>query len=190
MHGTGMVFFVVVPILAGLGNFLVPLMIGAPDMAFPRLNALSYWLYLFAGLVFCFSFFAAGGAANTGWTAYPPLSVIAPGNGQDLWILSLHIASISSLAGAINFIVTIHNMRTPRDVVDADPALRLVDRDLRLAAAARPAGALGGADAAPARAAVPGARSTSSCRPGKARAARPSCTSTSSGSSGTPRSTS
>ena len=91
MHGTGMVFFVVVPILAGLGNFLVPLMIGAPDMAFPRLNALSYWLYLFAGLVFCFSFFAAGGAANTGWTAYPPLSVIAPGNGQDLWILSLHI---------------------------------------------------------------------------------------------------
>jgi cytochrome c oxidase subunit 1 len=112
MHGTGMVFFVVVPILAGLANFLVPLMIGAPDMAFPRLNALSYWLYAFAGLVFCFSFFAAGGAANTGWTAYPPLSVIAPGNGQDLWILSLHIASISSLLGAINFIVTIHNMRT------------------------------------------------------------------------------
>ena len=112
MHGTGMVFFVVVPILAGLGNFLVPLMIGAPDMAFPRLNALSYWLYLFAGLVFCFSFFAAGGAANSGWTAYPPLSVIAEGNGQDLWILAIHITSISSLAGAINFIVTIHNMRT------------------------------------------------------------------------------
>jgi cytochrome c oxidase subunit 1 len=111
MHGTGMVFFVVVPILAGLANFLVPLMIGAPDMAFPRLNALSYWLYAFAGLVFCFSFFAAGGAANSGWTAYPPLSVIAEGNGQDLWILAIHITSISSLAGAINFIVTIHNMR-------------------------------------------------------------------------------
>jgi cytochrome c oxidase subunit 1 len=113
MHGTGMVFFVVVPILAGLGNFLVPLMIGAPDMAFPRLNALSYWLYLFAGIVFALSFFADGGAANTGWTAYPPLSVISPGNGQDLWILSLHILTISSLAGAINFIVTIHNMRAP-----------------------------------------------------------------------------
>jgi cytochrome c oxidase subunit 1 len=111
MHGTGMVFFVVVPVLAGLGNFLVPLMIGAPDMAFPRLNALSYWLYLFAGFVFCFSFFARGGAANTGWTAYPPLSVISPGNGQDLWILALHILTISSAVGAINFIVTITNMR-------------------------------------------------------------------------------
>ena len=111
MHGTGMVFFVVVPILAGFGNFLVPLMIGAPDMAFPRLNAFSYWLYAFGGLVFLFSFFAAGGAADTGWTAYPPLSVLAPGNGQDLWILSLHILTLSSMAGAINFIVTIHNMR-------------------------------------------------------------------------------
>ncbi len=112
MHGTGMVFFVVVPILAGLGNFLVPLMIGARDMAFPRLNALSYWLYLCAGLVFCLSFFAKGGAANTGWTAYPPLSLQSPGNGQDLWILSLHILTISSLVGAINFIVTIQNVRT------------------------------------------------------------------------------
>jgi cytochrome c oxidase subunit 1 len=112
MHGTGMVFLVVVPILAGLGNFLVPLMIGARDMAFPRLNALSYWLYLFAGLVFCLSFFAKGGAANTGWTAYPPLSLQSPGNGQDLWILSLHILTISSMVGAINFIVTIQNMRT------------------------------------------------------------------------------
>jgi cytochrome c oxidase subunit I len=112
MHGTGMVFFVMVPVLAGLGNFLVPLMIGAPDMAFPRLNALSYWLYAFAGLVYCFSFFAASGAANTGWTAYPPLSLAATGNGQDLWILSIHIMTLSSMAGAINFIVTIHNMRT------------------------------------------------------------------------------
>ncbi len=112
MHGTAMVFFVVVPILAGLGNFLVPLMIGAPDMAFPRLNALSYWLFAFGGVIFLCSFAAAGGAARTGWTAYPPLSVISPGVGQDLWILSLHILSIASLAGAINFIVTIHNMRT------------------------------------------------------------------------------
>jgi cytochrome c oxidase subunit 1 len=112
MHGTTMVFLVVVPILAGLGNFLVPLMIGAPDMAFPRLNAFSYWLYLFAGLVLMLSFFANGGAAAAGWTSYPPLSEQAPGNGQDLWILSLHILTLASLAGAINFIVTIHNMRT------------------------------------------------------------------------------
>ncbi len=111
MHGTGMVFFVMVPVLAGLGNFMVPLQIGAPDMAFPRLNALSYWLYAFAGLVFLSSFFASGGAAHTGWTAYPPLSLEALGNGQDLWILSIHILTISSAVGAINFIVTIHNMR-------------------------------------------------------------------------------
>ena len=111
IHGTAMVFLVVVPVLAGLGNFLVPLMIGAPDMAFPRLNALSYWLFLFGGLVLMLSFFASGGAARSGWTSYPPLSVNSPGNGQDLWILALHILTISSMAGAINFIVTIHNMR-------------------------------------------------------------------------------
>ena len=111
IHGTAMVFLVVVPILAGLGNFLVPLMIGAADMAFPRLNALSYWLFLFAGLILMLSFFADGGAARSGWTSYPPLSINSFGNGQDLWILALHILTISSMAGAINFIVTIHNMR-------------------------------------------------------------------------------
>jgi cytochrome c oxidase subunit 1 len=111
IHGTAMVFLVVVPVLAGFANFLVPLMIGAPDMAFPRLNALSYWLYLFGGLILFLSFFADGGAANAGWTAYPTLSVQAPGNGQDLWILALHILTVSSLAAAINFIVTIQNMR-------------------------------------------------------------------------------
>ena len=111
IHGTAMVFLVVVPVLAGLANFVVPLMIGAPDMAFPRLNALSYWLYLFAGVILMGSFFAAGGAARTGWTAYVPLSAQSPGNGQDLWILSLHILTISSMAGAINFLTTIHNMR-------------------------------------------------------------------------------
>jgi cytochrome c oxidase subunit 1 len=111
IHGTAMVFLVVVPVLAGLGNFLLPLMIGAADMAFPRLNALSYWLFLFAGLVLLLSFTAAGGAARSGWTSYPPLSVHSGGNGQDLWILSLHILTISSMAGAINFVVTTHNMR-------------------------------------------------------------------------------
>ncbi|HSE80161.1 MAG TPA: cytochrome c oxidase subunit I [Gaiellaceae bacterium] len=115
VHGTMMVFLFVVPILAGFGNYLVPLMIGARDMAFPRLNALSYWLFLLGGLVILSSFLADGGAASSGWTAYTPLSTeeFSPGTGQDLWILGLHLTSLSSLAGAINFIVTIHNMRTP-----------------------------------------------------------------------------
>jgi cytochrome c oxidase subunit I len=115
IHGTSMIFLFVVPILAGFGNFLVPLMIGARDMAFPRLNAASYWLFLMGGLVLIGSFAADGGAASSGWTAYPPNSAegFSPGNGQDLWILGLHLASLSSLAGAINFIVTIHNMRAP-----------------------------------------------------------------------------
>jgi cytochrome c oxidase subunit 1 len=114
IHGTAMVFLFVVPILAGFGNFIVPLMLGARDMAFPRLNAASYWLFLLGGLVILGSFFASGGAARTGWTGYTPLSSdFAPGNGQDLWILGLHLTSLASLAGAINFIVTIHNMRAP-----------------------------------------------------------------------------
>ncbi len=113
MHGTTMVFLVVVPILAGFGNYLVPLMIGARDMAFPRLNALSYWLYLLGGIVLFLSWFSSSGPARAGWTAYPPLSekFYSPGHGQDYWILSLHILSIASLLAAINFIVTIHNMR-------------------------------------------------------------------------------
>jgi cytochrome c oxidase subunit 1 len=112
IHGTTMIFLVVVPILAGFANYLVPLMIGARDMAFPRLNALSYWLFLFGGIILLLSFFAEGGAARGGWTSYPPNSVYSEGNGQDLWILSLHVLTIASLAGAINFVVTIHNLRT------------------------------------------------------------------------------
>jgi cytochrome c oxidase subunit I len=112
MHGTVMIFLVVVPVWAGFANFLIPLMIGARDMAFPRLNAFSYWMFALGGVVLLSSFFATGGAAHTGWYGYPPLSEQALGNGQDLWILGLHILAVSSLAGAINFIVTIHNMRT------------------------------------------------------------------------------
>src|SRR5919109_3223989 len=114
MHGTTMVFLVIVPILAGFANVLVPLMIGARDVAFPRLNAFSYWLFLLGGIVLYSSWFAAGGAPKAGWTSYVPLSTsdFTPGHGQDLWILSLHILTISSLAGAINFLVTINNMRT------------------------------------------------------------------------------
>jgi cytochrome c oxidase subunit I len=112
MHGTTMVFLVVVPIFAGFANFVVPLMIGARDVAFPRLNALSYWLFLLGGVILYASWFAKGGAAKAGWTGYPPLSAEIAGNGQDLWIVGLHVLSISSLAGAINFLATIHNMRT------------------------------------------------------------------------------
>jgi len=114
IHGTTMIFLVVVPILAGFGNYLVPLMIGAKDMAFPRLNALSYWLFLFGGITLYMSFLAKGGPASASWTMYPPLSEkdFSPGHGVDLWILSLHLLTIASLIGAINFVVTIVNMRT------------------------------------------------------------------------------
>ena len=112
IHGTAMIFLVVVPLLAGFGNYLVPLMIGARDVAFPRLNALSYWLFVLGGTVLMLSFFANGGAGQAGWTLYPPLSEHQPGNGIDFQILALHILSAASLAGAINFIVTIHNLRT------------------------------------------------------------------------------
>ena len=115
MHGTTMVFLVVVPIWAGLGNYLVPLMIGARDMAFPRLNALSFWLFLLGGIILYSSWFAAGGAPRAGWTGYAPLSeaLYTPGHGMDLWILSLHVLTLSSLAGAINFLVTIGRLRAP-----------------------------------------------------------------------------
>jgi cytochrome c oxidase subunit I len=115
IHGTTMIFLFIVPFWAGLANYLVPLMIGARDMAFPRLNALSYWLFLFGGCTMFLSFFASGGASKSGWYGYPPLSekFFSPGNGQDLWILSLHLVALSSLVGAINFICTIHNMRAP-----------------------------------------------------------------------------
>ena len=111
-HGTAMVFLVGVPILAGFANYLVPLMIGAADMAFPRLNALSYWMFFLGGAVLLLSFFAKGGAAQAGWTGYPPLSTQQAGNGVDFWILGLHLLTVSTLAGSINFIVTIHNLRT------------------------------------------------------------------------------
>jgi cytochrome c oxidase subunit I len=112
MHGTTMVFLVVVPVWAGFANYLVPLMIGARDMAFPKLNAFSYWMFLLGGVVLYSSWFANQGAPKAGWTSYVPLSAETGGNGQDLWILALHLLTVSSLAGAINFLVTIHNMRT------------------------------------------------------------------------------
>jgi cytochrome c oxidase subunit I len=115
MHGVTMIFLFVVPISIGaFGNYLVPLMIGARDMAFPRLNALSYWLYAFGGVVLLLSFFSSGGASKSSWYGYPPLSekFFSPGSGQDFWILSLHLVGVSSLIGGINFVCTIHNMRS------------------------------------------------------------------------------
>ena len=113
MHGTIMVFLAVVPLAVGaFGNYFVPLLIGAPDMAFPRLNMLSFWLYLVAGLVMAASFFLPGGAAASGWTAYPPLSILATA-GQTAWLSGMFILIVSSLFSAINIIVTILQLRAP-----------------------------------------------------------------------------
>ncbi len=114
MHGTTMIFLVIVPIWAGFANFLVPLMIGARDMAFPRLNALSFWLLFFGGVVMYSSYFF-GAVPNSGWTSYPPLTTAQfnPGPNIDFWILGLHLVGMSSILGAINFIVTILNLRAP-----------------------------------------------------------------------------
>src|SRR5213080_1068922 len=111
MHGSTMIFLFVVPVLAGFGNFMVPLMIGARDMAFPRLNALSYWLFLFGGIAFYMSIFFTPPSA--GWTMYAPLSDNAylQDGGVDAWIFMIHLTGISSIIGAINFVATIHNMR-------------------------------------------------------------------------------
>jgi cytochrome c oxidase subunit 1 len=111
MHGTIMVFLGVVPLAVGaFGNFVVPLQIGAPDMAFPKLNMASYWSFLAGGLVMLSSFFAPGGAANSGWTSYAPLSVIAT-TGQTLWLFGMVLLITSSLLGSVNFIVTIIQLR-------------------------------------------------------------------------------
>jgi cytochrome c oxidase subunit 1 len=110
-----MIFFFTIPLLAGLGNYSVPIQIGARDMAFPRLNAVSFWLLIPAGLMMLASMFVQGGTAAGGWTQYPPLSAVqySPGAGVDLWILGLHLAGLSSILGAINFVVTVTNLRAP-----------------------------------------------------------------------------
>ena len=118
MHGTIMVFFAIMPLLVGVwANYLIPLQIGADDMAFPRLNMISFWLALPSGILMLSSFFVIGGAANAGWTGYTPLSTeeVYSGvkTGQQLWALSLTILGFSSLAGSVNYITTIVNMRAP-----------------------------------------------------------------------------
>jgi len=114
MHASVMIFWVIIPFLAAIGNYVVPLMIGAPDMAFPRINALSFWMVPFSGLVVV-SGFLLGGAADAGWTAYPPVSSIkfSPGPGMNLWIVAVMLVGTSSILGAVNFMVTIFRMRAP-----------------------------------------------------------------------------
>jgi len=118
MHATFMIFFAIMPMLAGtFGNLLIPLQIGAPDMAFPRINMLSFWLAVPAGILMVSSFFVVGGAAGAGWTSYAPLSAnpVYSGvdMGQKLWLISLTILGFSSLTGAVNYITTVINMRAP-----------------------------------------------------------------------------
>ena len=106
MHGTIMIFLGIVPLAVGaFGNYLVPLQIGAIDMAFPKLNAASYWTYFVGGVIMISSFFMPEGAARSGWTSYPPLSVFE--NGQTIWLISMIFLITSSLLGSMNIIVTI-----------------------------------------------------------------------------------
>ncbi len=110
MHGTIMVFLGVVPLaVGGFGNYVMPLQIGAPDMAFPRLNMASYWVYFLGGVIMLGSFFLPSGAAQSGWTSYPPLSNINPG--QTAWLFGMVFLITSSLLGSVNFIVTIIQLR-------------------------------------------------------------------------------
>ena len=114
MHASVMIFFVVIPLLVGaFGNFVVPLQIGARDMAFPKMNALSFWLFIPAALIAMAGFYLEGGAAGAGWTAYPPLSVITEGAGINCWMIAVLLVGFSSLAGSVNYITTILNMRAP-----------------------------------------------------------------------------
>src|SRR5512142_2493746 len=113
MHATIMIFFAIMPLLIGaFGNYVVPLQIGARDMAFPRLYMMSFWTAVPGAFLIIASFFVEGGAAQSGWTSYAPLSAIQP-RGQTLWLIALLILGISSLLTAVNFITTIINMRAP-----------------------------------------------------------------------------
>ena len=121
MHGTTMIFFVVMPVLFGFANYLVPLMIGARDMAFPRLNAFSFWLTALSGLLLYFSFlggsglYGAGNAPDVGWWAYSPLpsKAFSPGHSADYWTISLLVSGFGSIGTAINIIATVLCMRCP-----------------------------------------------------------------------------
>ena len=113
LHGTVMIFLWIVPVVNGaFGNYLIPFYVGARDMAYPRLNAVAFWLIPPAGLMLISSYFITG-AAQSGWTAYPPLSITTPATGQIIWILSVLLLGGSSIFGGINFIATILKLRRP-----------------------------------------------------------------------------
>ncbi|CCH28473.1 cytochrome c oxidase subunit I [Actinosynnema sp. NPDC047251] len=115
MHGTVMLLLYATPIVFGFANFVLPLQIGSPDVAFPRLNAFSYWLYLFGGLIVMAGFLTPGGAADFGWFAYTPLSnaIHSPGAGADLWIAGLVVGGLGTILGAVNMITTVVCLRAP-----------------------------------------------------------------------------
>jgi cytochrome c oxidase subunit 1 len=115
MHGTVMLLLYATPIVFGFANFILPLQIGSPDVAFPRLNAFSYWLYLFGGLIVMAGFLTPGGAADFGWFAYTPLSnaIHSPGVGADLWITGLVVGGLGTILGAVNMITTVVCLRAP-----------------------------------------------------------------------------
>ena len=119
MHGSIMLFLFILPVSVGFMNYIVPLQIGAVDMAFPRINALSYWMFLFAGVLIVTSFAVDGGSASAGWTAYPPISsntganAEPSGTGMDMWLVGVLMLGTASTAGAINFLVTIFKLRAP-----------------------------------------------------------------------------
>ncbi|TDD67797.1 cytochrome c oxidase subunit I [Actinomadura rubrisoli] len=115
MHGTVMLLLFATPLFVGFANVVMPLQIGSPDVAFPRLNMLSYWLFLFGGLIVFASFISPGGAASFGWTAYAPLTsqIRSPGIGSDMWIMGLALSGFGTILGGVNFITTIIGMRAP-----------------------------------------------------------------------------
>ena len=115
MHGTIMLLLFATPLFFGFANVVMPLQIGSPDVAFPRLNMLSYWFFLFGGLIVAAGFLTPGGAADFGWTGYTPLSnaIRSPGVGGDLWVMGLWLAGMGTILGAVNFVTTIICMRAP-----------------------------------------------------------------------------
>ncbi|MEU9254422.1 cytochrome c oxidase subunit I [Streptomyces sp. NPDC048270] len=115
VHGTVMMLLFATPTFTGFANAVMPLQIGAPDVAFPRLNALTYWVYLFGGLMVVSGFLTANGSASFGWFAYAPLNsaVYTPGVGADLWVMGLVVSGLSTILGAVNFITTIVCLRAP-----------------------------------------------------------------------------
>ena len=115
MHGTVMLLLYATPNVFGFANYILPLQIGSPDVAFPRLNAMSYWLYLFGGLIVLSGFLTPSGAADFGWFAYTPLSDIthSPGVGGDLWVTGLLVSGLGTILGAVNMVTTVVCLRAP-----------------------------------------------------------------------------